>query len=76
VGYSLSKAARQDVIDIYLQSEDRFGEAQADRYLAGLFGAFAFLADNPRAARERREFDPPVRIHPYKGASRRLRARG
>lgn len=66
VAYSLTKAARQDIIGIYLQSEERFGEAQADRYLAGLHEMFAFLAENPRAARERIEFAPPVRIHSYK----------
>ena len=66
VGYRLGLAARQDVITIYLSSEEMFGEAQADRYLAGLRSTFDFLASNPRSARERREFEPPVRIHRYR----------
>jgi toxin ParE1/3/4 len=66
VAYRLGVAARQDVIDIYLRSEEMFGEAQADRYLTDLYATFAFLGDNPSAARVRREFEPEVRIHPHK----------
>lgn len=65
MAYRLSRAARQDVIEAYLQGEALFGEDQADRYLVGLHGVFAFLAENPRAARERLELDPPVRVHRY-----------
>ena len=66
MAHRLSRAARKDIVEIYLRSEEMFGEAQADRYLAGLYGVLAFLAENPRSARERIEFDPPVRVHPYK----------
>ncbi|GJE15155.1 hypothetical protein FOHLNKBM_6233 [Methylobacterium longum] len=31
----------------------------------GLFAAFALLASQPRLARLRDEFTPPVRLHPY-----------
>lgn len=34
VAFKLSRGARQDIIDIYLHSEEAFGEAQADRYIA------------------------------------------
>ncbi|HKP79674.1 MAG TPA: type II toxin-antitoxin system RelE/ParE family toxin [Phenylobacterium sp.] len=61
-----SRAARQDIIEIYLRSEEAFGETQADRYVADLESTFAFLAEHPMAARERFEFAPPVRIHPYR----------
>jgi toxin ParE1/3/4 len=63
--YRLSQRADSDVGDIYLASALTFGLAQADRYKAGLEAVFEFLADNPRAARERSEVDPPVRVHPY-----------
>lgn len=63
--YRLSQRAESDVGDIYLTSALTFGLAQADRYHAGLEAMFEFLAANPRAARERREVDPPVRAHPY-----------
>ena len=66
MGYRLSVAARQDVIDIFLRSEEMFGEAQAARYHADLHATFAFLGDNPGAARVRREFEPEVRVHPHK----------
>lgn len=66
MAFRLSGAARQDIIDIYLRSEEAFGEAQADRYVADLESMFAFLAEHPMAARERIELAPPVRIHPYR----------
>ena len=66
MGFRLSRRARQDIVDIYLHSEDAFGEAHADRYVADLESMFAFLAEHPMAARERVELTPPVRIHPYR----------
>ena len=65
MGYSLSLAARQDLRTIYMDSEAAFGETQAGRYVTGLRRTLTFLADNPRAARERAEFEPPVRVHRY-----------
>jgi toxin ParE1/3/4 len=65
VAYRLSLAARQDLRTIYTDSESAFGEIQAGRYITGLRRTLAFLADNPRAARERAEFEPPVRVHRY-----------
>ena len=61
----LTQAAEEDVIHVYLESARLFGRQQADRYLEGLEGAFDFVARHPLAARERREIDPPVRIHAY-----------
>ncbi len=62
---SLSEAAEEDLIHIYVESARMFGLPQADRYLDGLDQALDFIARNPRAARERREIDPPVRVHVY-----------
>jgi toxin ParE1/3/4 len=42
-----------------------FGVDQAERYHEGLISAFDLLAANPLLARERTEFNPPVRLHPY-----------
>ena len=42
-----------------------FGVDQAERYHEGMVSVFELLAENPLLARERREFDPPVRLHPY-----------
>ena len=43
-----------------------FGADQAEAYYAGLAETFGFLAEFPKAARERPETRPPVRVHPYR----------
>lgn len=65
-GYRLTKAAADDVVEIYQNGFELFGMAQADAYQAGLQAAFAFLADTPLAARLRREAEPPARAWRYK----------
>jgi toxin ParE1/3/4 len=42
----------------------RFGIAQAEAYQDRIEKVFGLLAENPGMARERRELDPPVRVHP------------
>ena len=64
--YQLTRAASDDLVAIFLQGVERFGLRQADEYHDGLAATFAFLAEYPRAAREREEISPPVRIHRYK----------
>ena len=64
--FRLSRAAEQDLIDIHATSLQMFGEAQAGRYQDVLERAFDAIAAFPEIARERPEFDPPVRIHPCK----------
>jgi toxin ParE1/3/4 len=66
MGYKLSRAAEADLLDIYRTGCESFGVDQAERYFAGLEQAFAFLAEYPRAARERIEITPPVRVLPHK----------
>lgn len=65
MSYKTTRQADQDIIDIYVHGVQEFGPAQAERYHQGLTDTFELLAANPRLARERPEFDPPVRIHPY-----------
>jgi toxin ParE1/3/4 len=60
-----TRRADQDIIDIYFKGCREFGQAQAERYHAGLAATFDLIDRNPRLARERAEFDPPVRLHPY-----------
>lgn len=57
-------AARGDLAAIWRYGMETWGAAQADAYTDGLFALFDLLADHPEMARERREFTPPVRIHP------------
>lgn len=66
MAFKLTNAAESDLISIYLAGAETFGNAQADAYHAELGRLFEALADNPRMARERTEFKPPVRIHPHK----------
>lgn len=54
-----TRQADQDIIDIYLWGCREFGQPQAERYHAGLAATLDLIADNPRIARERAEFNPP-----------------
>lgn len=66
MGYRISRRADADLDHLYLIGTKLFGVAQAEDYMAGLMRTLEFLAAFPQAARERMEFDPPVRAHPYK----------
>lgn len=55
--------AETDIIDTYLYGFETFGAAQAERYELALRRTIDIIADNPRIAAERPEYDPPVRIH-------------
>jgi toxin ParE1/3/4 len=65
LAYRLTNAAAEDVAAIFVRGAAEYGLAQAEKYHAGLERIFEFLAANPRAARERDEFSPPVRLHPF-----------
>jgi toxin ParE1/3/4 len=60
LAYRLTNAAAEDVAAIFVRGAAEYGLAHA-----GLERIFEFLAANPRAARERDEFSPPVRLHPF-----------
>jgi toxin ParE1/3/4 len=64
--YRTTRQADQDIIDIYLHGYGQFGQKQAEQYHEGLAAVLDLIADNPRMARERPEFTPPVRLHPYR----------
>jgi len=66
VAYRLSRKAEDDLIQLFVTGARDFGIAQAEAYFAGLETTFAFLSDHPRAARERAEITPPIRVHPHK----------
>lgn len=63
--FRFSRRASDDLINIYVESAQMFGVDQAERYRAGLDRAFAFLAEFPRAARERLELRQKPRVHRY-----------
>jgi len=66
VAYRLSQPAEEDVIQIFLTGAANFGIEQAERYHDGLEHMFAFLAEHPRAARERHELRQRSRVFRYK----------
>jgi toxin ParE1/3/4 len=63
--FRTTRQADQDIIDLYVHGAREFGVEQAERYHRGLIDTFELLCENPRLARERMEFVPAVRIHPY-----------
>jgi len=65
MAFRLSEAAEIDLLGAFLEGIDQFGLAQAKRYRESLEQCFAFLSDQPHAARQRMEVDPPVRAHPH-----------
>ena len=64
--YKLSLRARDDIAAIATYTVDACGAEQAIIYRDGLIDAFNFLAQFPKAARKRREINPPVRAYPYR----------
>lgn len=62
--YRLTPAAQNDLEDIWLYSAQQWSPQQADGYTDILQDTFDRLLFMPQMARERPEFDPPVRIHP------------
>jgi toxin ParE1/3/4 len=62
--YRLTPAAQTDLEDIWYYTAQKWSIDQADRYLDTLENTFAQLLAMPEIARERPEFNPPVRIHP------------
>ncbi len=65
MAYILSVKAEEDILHILVESMRLFGLGQAEKYHLGMEQTFQFLAASPKAARERTEINPPVRIHPY-----------
>lgn len=63
-GFALRPAARADLSKIWTDGAATWGMNQADRYADGLFMLFELLATFPEMARERAEFNPPIRVYP------------
>jgi toxin ParE1/3/4 len=62
--YRLAPAAETDLEDIWRYTARNWSIEQADRYTDALENAFDTLVAMPEIAREHRDFDPPVRVHP------------
>lgn len=60
---SFSERVDGELRAIYVESAERFGIPQAERYLASLHRSFVFLASNPRITREREELISRARAY-------------
>lgn len=65
MGYILSDAATEDVKQIILRGAKMFGMQRARSYHINLKKTLSLLAVNPSLARERKEFNSPLRIYPF-----------
>ena len=64
-GLILRPLAQTDLSLIWDQTSTHWGQSKAVDYLRGLDQLFTLLADHPEIARERKDFRPSVRLHPY-----------
>lgn len=63
--YRLTPRALVDLEDIWRYTAEAWSVERADRYTDELARVFETIAALPTLARERTEFDPPVRIHTH-----------
>lgn len=63
--YRLSPKARTDLEEIWRYSASTWSIDQADSYIDQITASLDTIVSFPTMARERDEFDPPVRIHPH-----------
>ena len=66
MAYILTQKAETDILHHYAEGVQEYGLAHTEEYLSELEKIFYFLSDNPEAARERSEINPPARVHRYK----------
>lgn len=60
-GFRLLRRARTDLLDIAAYTADRWGDAQAERYLTGLYSGFQTIVDRPELRRPFAEIPPYFR---------------
>jgi len=60
-GFFLSRDAEEDLQDIYIFSENNWGEKQAEKYIYDLYETFKFIAENPKLGRVRPELGKEIR---------------
>lgn len=63
-GYLFKPQAEEDLAAIWRYSAETWSPDQADLYIGSLIQTIGTLVTMPALARERKEFSPPVRIHP------------
>lgn len=63
---ALTNLAKEDLIDIWLYGEMNWGAVSADQYLDSIDAFLITLINFPEKFALRRDFQPPVRIAPFK----------
>jgi toxin ParE1/3/4 len=64
--FKLTPQAVADIEDIWRYTTSTWNLEQADTYVDEITHTLNVISQTPFIARERREFSPPVRIHPHK----------
>ena len=59
--FRLLRRARMDLLDVGAYTSDRWGDAQAERYLTGLFSGFQTIVERPELRRTFTEIPPYFR---------------
>ena len=62
--YILSSDAAHELKEIYLDTFNNWGEAQADKYLYDFYNMFELIGDNPNIGHARKELGQGVRSFP------------
>lgn len=63
--YRLTSHAETDLEELFEYSVSNFGEAQPDRYVAGMIARFEFLVDNPLAGAGKAHIKADTRLSVY-----------
>jgi len=63
--YTLSADAEQDVVGIYLYSIEKFGLAQADKYVSEMYGHFSIVGNDHTKGKSCDEVAPGLRRFRY-----------
>lgn len=62
--FFLSIDADEDLQDIFVYTEDKWGTEQAKKYIFDLYETFDLIADSPKMGRLRRELGNGIRSFP------------
>ena len=63
--FFLSLDADEDLQDIYVYTEDKWGAKQAGKYTFDLYDIFELIGNNPKMGRLRRELGQGIRSLPH-----------
>ena len=63
--YRLTKAAEDDLLDMFVYGFETFGGGQAEEYRRGMIRCFNLLAENPRLGRGAEQFAAGARRHEH-----------